>query len=379
MRDGVAVARGFAVGVGMRLDLSHYLPKSAIDAPIHSLHRWPRRTTIAWAVGLGLAGLAVLAALLPVLIAARYVAAGEAALDGAAGDATRAADSFQQALLWSPNDPEIHRALAEAYLRLEQPQKAIDTLEQAFRLQPESLLIRQELAAAYEAGGQLQRADGLWAALGMTPNDMLQNGDNAFGQRDFATAHAWYARATRVQSELPFDQVFKHAIAATLVGAADAPALLDTAQQLDHTFSIYPLAKRVRIEGLLLRWVASEASAVAPGTPLSYGSKRTVGTFWWSGEALAIVSVSHPGPYTLNVRVRHSKPAPVQMAVGIDGQRLLPIALARGDDSWQTIATPVHFSRGLHTINVWFLNNAIVEGVDRDAAIDWVAIEEDQP
>ena len=38
MREGMA-ARGFAVGVGMRLDLSHYLPKFAIEVPIRYASR----------------------------------------------------------------------------------------------------------------------------------------------------------------------------------------------------------------------------------------------------------------------------------------------------------------------------------------------------
>ena len=376
MRDGRAVAQGFAVGVGMRLDLSQYLPKLAIDAPIRSPQRWPRRTSLAWIAGLGLVGLAAIVALLPPLMSARYRAAGEAALTS---DTASAAVAFQQALRWSPDDPEIYRGLAQSYLQLNQPQKAIDVLEQAFRLQPENLLIRQDLALAYESDGQIRRADRIWAESGMLPDHMLQNADAAFAGRDFATAYAWYARCARVWPEWPFDRLFKRAISATLVGAADAPMLLDTARQLDPTFSVYPLAKHLQIEGLQLRWIASEASAVPPGTPLSYGSKRSVGMFWWSGEAVAVVSADRAGLYTLNVRLRHSKPAPVQMAVGVDGRLLQRITLAHGDDSWQTIAIPVRFSSGLHTINVWFLNNEIVEGVDRDAAIDWITIEEERP
>jgi tetratricopeptide (TPR) repeat protein len=179
----------------MRLDLSHYLPKFAIDVPIRSPHRWPRRTTLAWIAGVGLASLAAIVALLPTLMSARYRAAGEAAL---ASDAASATIAFQQALRWFPNNPEIHRALAQSYLRLNQPQEAIDMLEQAYRLQPASLLIRQELAQAYEASGQLERADGMWAALGLSAPSLLQLGEQARAKKQIHEALLWYERARRV-------------------------------------------------------------------------------------------------------------------------------------------------------------------------------------
>jgi tetratricopeptide (TPR) repeat protein len=202
MREGVAAARGFAVGVGMRLDLSNYLPKFTIDVPIRSPNRWPRRTTLAWIAGVGLAGLVAIVALLPLLMSARYRVVGEAAL---ASDAASATVAFQQALRWSPNNPEIHRALAQSYLRLNQPQEAIDMLdmlEQAYRLRPESLLIRQELAQAYEASGQIERADGLWRSLGLSAATMLMLGEQARAAKDFDSALVWYARATRIGSDL---------------------------------------------------------------------------------------------------------------------------------------------------------------------------------
>jgi tetratricopeptide (TPR) repeat protein len=179
----------------MRLDLSHYLSKFAIDVPIRSSQRRPRRAILAWIAGLGLVGLAAIAALLPVQMSASYQAAGEAALSG---DVASAALAFQQALRWSPNNPQIHRALAQSYLQLNRPQEAIDVLEQAYRLQPASLLIRQELAQAYEASGQLERADGMWAALGLSAPNLLQLGEQARAKKQIHEALLWYERARRV-------------------------------------------------------------------------------------------------------------------------------------------------------------------------------------
>jgi tetratricopeptide (TPR) repeat protein len=154
---------------------------------------------LAWFVGLGLVGLVAIVALLPALMSARYRAAGEAAMNS---DAVGAAAAFQQALRWSPDDPQIYRALAQAYLRLNKPQEAIDVLERAYRLQLDSLLIQQELAQAYEAGGQIDRADRLWASLGLSAATALTLGERARIAKDFDGALAWNARATRVGSGL---------------------------------------------------------------------------------------------------------------------------------------------------------------------------------
>ena len=157
----------------MRLDLSPCLPKLVIDAPIRSLSRWPRRTTIAWVAGLGLAGLA---ALQPALISAHYLTTGNVVVASAAAGA---AGAFQPALSWSPDDPEIHSTLTEAYLHLDQPRKAIDTLERAFQLQLENLLLQQKLAQAFEVGGQMQRADEVLMALGVSAHEVRALGEQA--------------------------------------------------------------------------------------------------------------------------------------------------------------------------------------------------------
>jgi tetratricopeptide (TPR) repeat protein len=371
----------------MRLDLLHYLPKHTIDAPISPLHSRRRHIPIVWAAGTILFVLVVFVATLPSLISAAYLAAGTRALADAAHPAERATQSvdyLKQALAWSPSNPDIYRALADSYLRLDQPQFAIDALEQAYRLRPESLLIRQELAQAYDAGGRVKQADALWESMGVTSNRMIAIGDDFFAQHRYGDALNWYTRAVRSPTNLAFDQLFRRAVTATLAADAEAPTLLAALHKQDRSFAVYLLNNHLNIAGREFRWMTPVPSrAVTYGTPLSYGvgdgaaTKDGVGYLWWSGEALAIVSVEHDGDYLISMRARQSKPVPVEMAVGIDSQQLRRVAFARGDNSWETVTVPVRFAKGLHTVNVWFLNNAVVGGVDRDAAIEWVAIQEE--
>jgi cytochrome c-type biogenesis protein CcmH/NrfG len=152
----------------MKLDLAGYLSKQAIDAPSAPLvSRWRRRPGI-WVLGTLLTLLVSLVVVIPTLISAAYLAAGTRALANSAAERERTAQAaayLKRALAWSPSNPDIYRGLAQSYLRLNQPQDAIDALERAYRLRPESLLIQQELAQAYEAGRQVRRADAVWAEM----------------------------------------------------------------------------------------------------------------------------------------------------------------------------------------------------------------------
>ncbi len=136
----------------------------------------------------------------PTLIGATYLAAGRQSLADV-GDAGLAIVSLEQARRWSPCDPAIYRALAQAHLRLNQPQAAVDALEQAFRLQPGSLLIRQELAQAYEALGQNERAYTIWRSLGVSLPVMLNLGEQARVAKHYPEALSWYERAERLAPE----------------------------------------------------------------------------------------------------------------------------------------------------------------------------------
>jgi hypothetical protein len=59
----------------------------------------------------------------------------------------------------------------------------------------------------------------------------------------------------------------------------------------------------------------------------------------------------------------------------IDLLPVYPFEMARGDMSWQEFQTEVVLSAGFHVVGLRYLNNAIINGNDRDAAIDWLELE----
>src|SRR5215475_14305042 len=102
----------------MKLDFGHYLPGRTTGAPLLSFFgRW-RHLPAAWLIGVSLAVVAISALLAPSLISAAYLAAGSRALDADSQDRAQvehAVAALDRARSWSPDDPAIYRALAQAY------------------------------------------------------------------------------------------------------------------------------------------------------------------------------------------------------------------------------------------------------------------------
>lgn len=347
----------------MRRDLTQYLTRQAIDAPIPSSHKLPYRISPHWAIGAALLGLVFLWLALPALIGGFYAAAGARALAAAGDDATaRAVVSLEQARGWSPSEPLVYRRLAQAYLRQGRPQDAITALEQAFRLQPGSLLIRQELAQAYEANGDTLRADALWVALGMTPQRMVAMGDGYLEARQPEQALAWYDRAIRLGAEKPSLQF-------RIVAAA---AMMDRALvQFDALGMpmVYPLDTELQIEAEALQWIPS-GRAVSE-TP---AADTSIGGLWGNGATVAVVDVEQAGRYRVAVRAQHSVPAPILLTFEHDLALVAAFSLERADGSWDELETDVYLDRGFHLIGLRFLNDEFSNGADRNAFVDWVRL-----
>lgn len=109
--------------------------------------------------------------------------------------------------------------------------------------------------------------------------------------------------------------------------------------------------------------------AVTYGSPLNYPYGGDNGIFWWNGDAVAILAIQQDNDYLVCLNVRNSAPPPVEMAYGMDGTQSGNVSLITGDNSWETISFTVPLKTGLHTFNLWYLNNETVGKKDRDAAL----------
>jgi hypothetical protein len=126
-----------------------------------------------------------------------------------------------------------------------------------------------------------------------------------------------------------------------------------------------------------LRWLNQHLQGgVTYGTPLSHPYTQPFGTFWWQGAAIGFFQVSESGRYQISINLRHSNPPPVELSVALDNRIVQAISLTRGDTSWETITLPQVYDLGpgIHTIDITFINNGQVEGLDRDAAVAWIEL-----
>ncbi len=218
-----------------------------------------------------------------------------------------------------------------------------------------------------------------WHAAGFDTSSFLNNGDTAFQQAQFTSAFAWYKRILTTQGHIPYDVLFRSAIAASLADSPEAAALQARVHDHDGTFGVHVLKDDISIDGAQLYWLTPVNSKITYGTSLTYGAgPTTFGYFWGVGQGALLLSVEQEGHYHVTMRVQQGIPPPVEMALGIDGQQRQQVSLQRGDNSWETVTMAVNLKAGLHTINIWFLNEGFVGGRSRSAVLESIKILKDR-
>ncbi|HMQ31532.1 MAG TPA: carbohydrate-binding domain-containing protein [Chloroflexaceae bacterium] len=314
---------------------------------------------------LGLLGLTLLlavaaygaVALLPWVQLAR---GGEAL---ARGDPYQAVAHLEQAALRLPREPFVWRRLAQAELLRGNPAAAVAALERAYALAPEDLLVVQELALAYEANGDFVVGNTLWRALKLDAAALARYGERAFQAGAYADAARWFERALRADGALNESQQFQHEIAMAIT----APAAGSAATAFARADG--------RVPGARLRWVTAHPHwNVAVGDAVTQEAGSEAGVLFWDGAAIAVFEADERGRYLLRVRARHSAPAPVQLALYLNGRRVRDVSLERGDGTAETLEVALDLQAGPQVIAIRFLNDGAINGADRNAIIEWLEL-----
>jgi len=291
-------------------------------------------------------------------------------LAGSIADLRRAAELL-------PDDPLPLRYLARAYRQSGRLDEAIATLEQAAVLAPQSLLIRQELLLAYKAAGRPELAALLEAELGYVPEQGIAVGDAYLAAADAEHALLWYDRVFQRWPEYKRQLAFRRLLAAIASNDPRAPALLHQAQLILPDFKAPRVGtQKTVVAGAELRWVedVSLPDAVS-GTPLNYPHGGSEGVFWWSGRGSVILEVDQASTYLVRITIRNGDPPPVEVAFGANGQPVHYVSLTDGDDTWSIVEIPLALHPPLASLDVWFLNNDMVNGRDRNAVIGQIEIQ----
>lgn len=356
--------------------ISHTFPVNEVPVPAHDRRRVQITCrTLSWLLIITAATLIILPRLIGLYYLQRAVAVIEAVDQG-----NHSADALHDAIAdlhiaaqWPADKLAIYTQLANAYaLAAKQPER-VDALEQLYRLQPDSLLVSQDLAEAYEAVGAFPRADAVWAGIGISPQEMVTLGDRLFATGNSVEAIRWYGRAARRGVVLNQDSLFKVSVTAIITHIDIGIPL-----QSDRLPAYQLVNGATKIDGPQLRWLHGMPALNIKDGDLLAGTligERGAGIMWWPGMAVARVDVPEAGRYTITLCAQQSAPAPIELQLEHNGSPVGQITLSRGDESWQEYSYTLDLSAGPHVIGVSFLNNSSADGLDRNAAIDWLRIE----
>jgi hypothetical protein len=345
-----------------------HLPKASLSqevaaTPLRPLRPWPWR----WVAGL--LGTVLLVGFWLLMRPTFELSTASAALEQAlAPDAspqalTAAVTRLEQLAATYPSEPLLYRRLAAGYMALERPEAALAALEQAYRIEPTSLLVQRELALVHATLGTTDPA--LWRGLGFDAAKLLTLGDQHL-RAGSPEALNWYQGAASL--EPASDLVARLSFAAALAGETN-PAFY--ASELVHTLK----ESRLQFNGAELRWLTDRPQYDAIiGSTLRHDTALAA-RIWWSDQVGLVIAVNEEGRYRLSMQARHEVPAPIIMALGVNGQQLQQFTLNRGDGSAEVVSVVTQLEPGIYLLGVWFLNDGVVNDVNRDAEVDWVAVE----
>jgi tetratricopeptide (TPR) repeat protein len=112
------------------------------------------------------------------------------------------------------------------------------------------------------------------------------------------------------------------------------------------------------------------------GKPLDQVTVRdsSAGVMWAGGPVGAIIYISGPGQYNITMRVLDTQPSPLHFRIEHNLSTIQEFELAKGDNTWKEVTTQIDLEPGYHLIGVEFLNDGIVNEIDRNLYIDGLIV-----
>lgn len=201
-----------------------------------------------------------------------------------------------------------------------------------------------------------------WTTSRIDPSTFHARAEEALQHNQYEAAISWDERDAMANNLESTSSSFAIALAVTLAGR-ELPGVVAEPR-------LYPVQGRTRIEAETMQYLTSGEllSAYPAGDP-------SIGVLWGNSVAVAVIGVPEAARYRLTLRAQHAKPSPVDLQIEYDGAKIAQYALDRGDESWQDLEMSFDLERGRHLIGIRFLNDAVAEGVDRNAVLDWLQIE----
>jgi hypothetical protein len=307
----------------------------------------------------------------------------------------KARGHLERSIHYQPSYAHTHLLLGRANCMLENPKNAVESYAAYSEFRPDNPLGHIELALALgtlcadEAGsgvnptgnnmGQVLCPDPAarteirshWNAARIPHQRLVDLGSQSFSNHQYDQAVRWYLHAWLLKKYQSDMIPFHWEIAYYLSGGAPL-------EGSGFLVNLSPISVAPRIEGEDLQWMVAKPDwDVAYGDPLgaSTAGDHTVGVMWWRGSAVALFRVPESGAYNITIRAQNSPPAPVQIQLELDFEALEQFEWTQGDMSFQDYHAETTLTTGAHVIGLRFMNDGSVNGVDRNAFIDWIDIQ----
>ncbi|NLB54235.1 MAG: hypothetical protein GX811_00435, partial [Lentisphaerae bacterium] len=253
-------------------------------------------------------------------------------------------------------------------------EQAVDVLNEFLILRPENQLARAEIGFAYTALARSTtdpqvaqtyqtKSSQYLEKAGFSAESFINLGNAAFKQERYQDALIWY-EVGESYIEQQSSMLFRDALL-QLVLEGSSP---DSDQIKDEM--ILELDTELIIEPTDLFIFSSGASVQTRAE-----AGQTIGTLYSnSQDAGILLNVSEAKKFCISGQVLDKPPAATQVGVDIDFENLEILDVVSGDGNWVQFEFDVTLDPGLHVLGIKLMNDAIIDGVDRNAYIGSITI-----
>lgn len=291
---------------------------------------------------------------------------------------------LEKGLAYDPQDAHAHLLLGRIRCLLGEPQKALPALEFYTQQRPDNPMGHLELgfariaACAQEATAAaqetrlcndaqiIQQAQANWQVFHVQSRDFYPQARYTFEKRDYSSTLINYQRAVTFRApglgKLPFPDRYRWALAAILSRSAIPQFILDALPYVK-------LSDSKTIPAAQFRWLRTNPQAqIDISTPAATKKidEAKYGVLYHSGRVGVFIQARQSGWYLLKFKALNTAPPPVLARVELDTRPLIEAKLTRGDQSRQTFTARAYLTQGMHLLSVNYLNDQMVNGVDRN-------------
>lgn len=287
-------------------------------------------------------------------------------------------------LAYDPQDAHAYLLIGRIRCLLGEPQEALEALQFYAQQRPDNPMGQLELgfarlaACAQEASATaqetrlcddvqiIQQVQANWNEFNVRSKDFYPQARYTFEKQDYSSALIYYQRAVTFRApglgKLPFPDRYRWAVAAILSRSAIPPFILDGLPYAG-------LGDSKTIPAAQFRWLRTNPQAQMDiSTPVATKKidDAKYAVLYHSGRVGVFLQARQSGWYLLKFKALNTLPPPVIARVELDTRPVIEAVLTRGDQSRQTFTGRVYLSEGMHLLSVNYLNDQMINNVDRN-------------